>query len=112
MQIKVTITNSSRHTGGKVTACFIYVCGNKFRLTNVQVSLAAVFWMSRNTPPALRDIQKTAAREATNVLVTNIRVLAASEIGKCGEGGRAKISLLRANGGNPAVFCDWLKFPG
>ena len=88
MQIKVIITNSSRHTGGKVTACFIYVCGNKFRLTNVQVSLAAVFWMSRNTPPALRDIQKTAAREATNVLVTNTRVLAASEIGKCGEGGK------------------------
>ena len=27
------------------------------------VSLAAVFWMSRNAPPALRDIQKTAARE-------------------------------------------------
>ena len=46
------------------------------------------FWMSRNTPPALRDIQKTAAREATNVLVTNTRVLAASEIGKCGEGGK------------------------
>ena len=88
MQIKVTITNSSRHTSGKVMACFIYVCGNKFRLTNVQVSLAAVFWMSRNTPPALCDIQKTAAREATNVLVTNTRVLAASEIVKCGEGGK------------------------
>ena len=88
MQIKVTITNSSLHTGGKVTTCFIYVCGNKFRLTNVLVSLAVVFWMSRNTPPALRDIQKTAAREATNVLVTNTRVLAASEIGKCGEGGK------------------------
>ena len=33
------------------------------------VSLAAVFWISRNAPPkergALRDIQKTAAREAT-----------------------------------------------
>ena len=33
------------------------------------VSLAAVFWMSRNAPQkergALRDIQKTAAREAT-----------------------------------------------
>ena len=32
------------------------------------VSLAAVFWMSRNVPPkqrTLRDIQKTAARKAT-----------------------------------------------
>ena len=33
------------------------------------VSLAAVFWISRNAPPkergALHDIQKTAAREAT-----------------------------------------------
>ena len=48
MQIKVTITNSSRYTSGKVMACFIYVCGNKFRLTNVQVSFAAVLWMSRN----------------------------------------------------------------
>ena len=27
------------------------------------VSLAAVFWMSRNAPRALRDIQKTATRE-------------------------------------------------
>ena len=32
------------------------------------VSLAAVFWMSRNVPPkqrTLRDIQKTAARKTT-----------------------------------------------
>ena len=32
------------------------------------VSLAAIFWMSRNAPPfggALRDIQKTAARETS-----------------------------------------------
>ena len=31
------------------------------------VSFAAVFWMSRNAPP-LRDIQKTAAKETTNVV--------------------------------------------
>ena len=29
-----------------------------------------------------------------------------------GREGRAKISLLRENGGNPAVLFDWLKFPG
>lgn len=28
------------------------------------------------------------------------------------KGGRAKISLVRANGGNPAVLFVWLKFPG
>ena len=28
--------------------------------------IAAVFWMSRNAPHALRDIQKTAARETTD----------------------------------------------
>ena len=34
--------------------------------TDSLVSLAAVFWMSRNALYALRDIQKTAARETTD----------------------------------------------
>ena len=49
-------------------------CGDFARAYWVQngkglVSLAAVFWMSHNAPPtsggALRDIQKTAARETS-----------------------------------------------
>ena len=39
------------------------------------VSFAAVFWMSRNAPPffggALRDIQKTAAKETNHFGATN-----------------------------------------
>ena len=42
--------------------------------------------MYKSPSQPLRDIQNTAARETTNVLVTNTRVLAASEIVKCGEG--------------------------
>ena len=40
-------------------------CGAHFLRGLLQrlVSLAAVFWMSRNAPQAFRDIQKTAARE-------------------------------------------------
>ena len=34
--------------------------------TDSLISLAAVFWMSRNALYALRDIQKTAARETTD----------------------------------------------
>ena len=41
------------------------------------VSLAAVFWMSRNVPPkqrTLRDIQKTAARKTT-LLVQMVQII-------------------------------------
>ena len=34
--------------------------------TDSLVPLAAVFWMSRTAPHALRDIKKTAARETTD----------------------------------------------
>ena len=49
----------------------IHYLGKLYFSHSLLVSLAAVFWMSRNAPPdvggALRDIQKTAARE-TNPL--------------------------------------------
>ena len=66
--------------------------------------------MSRNAPPALRDIQNTA--ETTNVQVTNTRVEVASEIGKCGEGrGGLKSVCLEQMGGILQCFLTGLNFP-
>ena len=46
-----------------------------FIANGVVVSFAAVFWMSRNAPPkeegALRDIQKTAAKETNGVAMSS-----------------------------------------
>ena len=56
----------------------------KKRAPGLLVSFAAVFWMSRNAPPkvslggALRDIQKTAAKETTGLLPNSHHMLPAS----------------------------------